>query len=92
MTVGVQDRVAIASEIVVVEEHGTVYVVAPLSPPVRLNRVGSAIWRLVDGASTVDDVAQRFAARYGNGDDATATVVPFVDRLVGAGFLCLVSP
>jgi hypothetical protein len=59
---------------------------APTAPePVLLNEEAAAIWDLLDGPTTVDDLVHLLAARYGLGADVLGpAVAAALDGLAGA--------
>lgn len=82
------------ADVLVVEEHGTVYLIPPLRPVVRLNQTASYLWRILSQGNTVASAISRYCAEYGcdesTGADETLSFVRamIVDGLLSTMRMC----
>ena len=77
-----------AADVLVVEEHGTVYLIPPLKPPLRLNRTASELWHLIGGGATLAQVVEQYAAEFScSAGEAQAEVFPFIVSMMSGGLL-----
>lgn len=86
-------RIKRRSDVVSDVVGGEAVLVSPKQARVRmLNETGSLIWRLADGTTTLQQMAEALAAEYAvTVEDCSADVVAFAEELLAAGVVDLVN-
>lgn len=76
--------------LMVVEEHGTIYLIPPLAAPQRLNLSASVIWRLLTRHSNLTSIKSAYVSKFNcNEEEAAEDIEGFARQMLNNNFLHL---
>ena len=82
----------LATDVILVEENRTLYLIPPSHPPIRLNKPGTRLYRRIISTATLSDaITQHAIAENIDVHDAAQEIISFVATLTDSGCMSLVT-